>query len=315
MSTPTTHDHICVETDTEESGIWLLSEAVRRFSPAQLADARPADCLVDIDPAWGDMVAARWLLAATSLLDDRRVEARDLCPESVQKTRRDVRHVANRYLGVTTRPPSWWRPDADGPIEDCLASWLYDAVSEVEDLLDRMGYVTQWENGGASTWSIVAHEPGLTPWTIGLNRGHLTEARYLGADAALCHAGWFCMSEGDALSILDDVDPKVLDRYPPPALGDEDQRIALAKEVQGDGWVNASHVMYLYDAWKQGRDMVWGDALQAVALRVCGEVGRAHQIQLSIDQRVTALQRQMMKIPGPDRAVGEDPERSACDEG
>lgn len=125
----------------------------------------------------------------------------------------------------------------------------------------------------------------------------LARARYLGADAALAAASWVTMSESDARSILDDVDPEVVDRYPEPNLSgefaDDPTPDSLAREITGTadgGWV---YDVYMTDeiatAWEEGRDLVWADALQGVALRLLGDVVRALDVEQRNESTVNAL--------------------------
>lgn len=130
-------------------------------------------------------------------------------------------------------------------------------------------------------------------------RGYLAHARYLGADAALTSRTWIEMSEPDARSILSDVDPEVMDRYREPNLsgewGDDPTPASLAAEIlQGHehsivGEVGSDVVNAIADAWEEGRDAVWGDALQATALRVLGDIQSALELERDIENRVDAL--------------------------
>jgi hypothetical protein len=128
----------------------------------------------------------------------------------------------------------------------------------------------------------------------------IARARYLGADAALAAASWVEMDEDDARSILDDVDPQVLDRYPEPNLSGEmagdPTPESLAAEVTGEpfesavtGEIGFETVNAICDAWEEGRDAVWSDALQAHALRVLGDVARALEVEQATEAYVDTL--------------------------
>lgn len=120
----------------------------------------------------------------------------------------------------------------------------------------------------------------------------LAQARYLGADAALAAASWVTMDEADARSILEDVDPEVMDRYPEPNLSgewaDDPTPTSLAREVGYDG-DDQDHEQAIADAWEAGRDEVWSDALQGVALRLLGDVVRALDVEQRNERTVNAL--------------------------
>lgn len=126
----------------------------------------------------------------------------------------------------------------------------------------------------------------------------MAEARYLGADAALAAASWLSMGTEDAQSILDDVDPEVMDRYPEPNLSgewaDDPTPASLAREVTGYGFEELAGLSFdvtaaLADEWEAGRDAVWGDALQAHALRTLGRVAEAKALEDEVEGRVTQL--------------------------
>ena len=117
----------------------------------------------------------------------------------------------------------------------------------------------------------------------------LAYARYLGADAALCSYGWLGMSEADARSILSDVDPEVMDRYPEPTVGYWETEFGESLREQVDADVETTGPDELADAWEEGRDAVWSDALQATALRVLGDIQSALELERDIENRVDAL--------------------------
>lgn len=127
----------------------------------------------------------------------------------------------------------------------------------------------------------------------------LAQARYLGADAALAAASWLTMSEADARSILDDVDPEVMDRYPAPNLSgefaDDPTPDSLTLEITGlSSWQHERDepAQEIADAWEEGRDSVWDDALQAHALRLLGEVQRALEVERTNEAWVDTLRHQ-----------------------
>lgn len=127
----------------------------------------------------------------------------------------------------------------------------------------------------------------------------LAQSRWLGADAALAAVTWVEMSEGDAWSILADVDPEVMDRYPEPDLNGEwadsptPDSVAIDVGLTRDELTicpdGADVVDAIATAWEEGRDLVWVDALQAVALRVVGHVDRALTVERENERRVTGL--------------------------
>lgn len=134
---------------------------------------------------------------------------------------------------------------------------------------------------------------GVCSETCAREASHLAHARYLGADAALSTNTWIEMSESDARSILSDVDPEVMDRYPEPNLSgewaDDPTPSTLAYEILGTRDVDPDVENALSDAWEEGRDEVWSDALQATALRVLGDLQAACELERDIENRVDAL--------------------------
>lgn len=125
----------------------------------------------------------------------------------------------------------------------------------------------------------------------------IAHARYLGADAALAAASWVILSDDDARSILDDIDPEVLDRagVAEPNLSgewaDEETPAMLWREVTGVSvaYATRAEVDALADAWEDGRDEVWHKALQGVALRTLGTVGTAVRVESEVEATVSGL--------------------------
>lgn len=125
------------------------------------------------------------------------------------------------------------------------------------------------------------------------------QAKYQGADAALVTASWVIMSEADARSFLNDVDDEVMDRYREPNLygefADDPTPNTLALEIVGHAELAAYEddggeiESALASAWEEGRDLVWADALQAVALRTLGDVIRALEVEQRNEHIVKVL--------------------------
>lgn len=113
------------------------------------------------------------------------------------------------------------------------------------------------------------------------------QARYLGADAAMAAASWLLLSLSQARSVLDDIDPMVLDAIAEPNLSgewaDDLTPDLLAEEVSRD--VDGRNVSCtelvndIAEAWEEGRDLVWWDAVQGVALRTLGDIPAALRIE------------------------------------
>jgi hypothetical protein len=124
---------------------------------------------------------------------------------------------------------------------------------------------------------------------------YVRQARYLGADAAMASASWIDgMSEADARSVLEDVDPAVLDNYREPNLSGEfagdPTPASLYDDIVGDRDVVADEIEdAIADAWEAGRDDVWNDALQAHALRVLGRIDTALYVERQLERRMDAL--------------------------
>ena len=127
---------------------------------------------------------------------------------------------------------------------------------------------------------------------------YVHEARYLGAAAAMAAASWLEIPEDDARSILTDVDPLVMDQYAPPNLSgewaDDPTSDSLWREITGADEALTDDAQFaqvdaIADAWQEGCDLVWSDALQAHALRVLGEHTSATQADHALAARVTEL--------------------------
>jgi hypothetical protein len=129
----------------------------------------------------------------------------------------------------------------------------------------------------------------------------LARARWLGADAALAAASWVTMPASDAESVLTDVDPLVLDRYPEPNLSGEfaddltPDLLAIEVGLTLDGATvgpeGTELVDAIADAWEDGRDLVWSDALQAIALRILGRIDRALTVEQTNERTIARLHR------------------------
>lgn len=191
-----------------------------------------------------------------------------------------------------------------------LRTWRRELVAMVERLTEtglRNGAFTPGEPGRPT----VEANNRLAYWTslrgtleelarvdrelAAVEPGHVVEARYLGHDAALAAASWLELSESDAASILDDVDPAVLDRYPGPDLSgqsaDGPTPDSLTLEITGLSWQHERDEIAteIADAWEAAVADAWGDALQAHALRTLGRVGEALAVERALEARADAL--------------------------
>lgn len=120
----------------------------------------------------------------------------------------------------------------------------------------------------------------------------IAHAKYLGADAALAQCSWMTMGEADATSLLDDIDPAVLDRYPEPSLSGEMAGDSIP-EIFSD--FEDPHDSNLHDAWEEGRDLVFQDARQAVALRTLGNIAAALRVDQENEAKVNKLREEYMR--------------------
>ena len=125
---------------------------------------------------------------------------------------------------------------------------------------------------------------------------HVAEARYLGHDAALAAATWVEMNEADARSVLDDVDPEVMDRYAPPNLSgqwaDDPTPATLHHEIVGRHITSdrdSNVAEEIADAWCEAVDAAWADALQAHALRVLGRIEDAQRVEAALEAEADRL--------------------------
>lgn len=134
-------------------------------------------------------------------------------------------------------------------------------------------------------------EPRLAGW--------LAQSTYLGADCAMAVATWVDMSESDARSILGDVDPAVLDAIGAPNLSGEYADDVTPASLVEDIGLTRDELTICPDgveireaiaaAWEAGRDLLWGDALAARALRVLGDVARACEVEQRNEHNVDVL--------------------------
>lgn len=139
----------------------------------------------------------------------------------------------------------------------------------------------------------------MTTYDEATRAAWLAQSCWLGADAALAGASWLILSSEQARSVLDDIDPLVLDDIREPNLSGEwadDLTPELLAEQVG---LTRDEVMFcpdddqivseLADAWEEGRDLVWSDAVQAVALRTLGDVEAALRVEQAIEVTTTEL--------------------------
>jgi hypothetical protein len=129
--------------------------------------------------------------------------------------------------------------------------------------------------------------------------GMLAQSRWLGADAALTAVSWVIMSGSDAASLLGDADPAAMDRYREPDLSGEfaddltpdslAEQVGLTRDELCICPDEAELRDALADAWEEGRDLVWGNALQAVALRILGHVDQAARVETDAERTVERL--------------------------
>lgn len=213
-----------------------------------------------------------------------------------------VTHLPGRYGGRITHPWKWELTTPDGEIRyfdtkrDALAWWdenepatypdVFEAAEAAQAMADELGEACYVRKERAKL-----DDP----------HGHLAHARYLGADAALAAASWLTMSEADARSILDDVDPEVMDRHPEPNLSgefaDDPTPRTLAREVIGAHSDDGDSCLFdeledaIATAWEDGRDAVWSDALEATALRALGDVARALEVEAANEATVASYRK------------------------
>lgn len=153
----------------------------------------------------------------------------------------------------------------------------------------------------ASYWHPDGSERTLVEYRSAVEGGaHLAHARYLGADAALAAAASLTMSESDAVDFLDgDGDHDLRERYlsdgEPNLSGewaDDPAPSSLLREVTGLDYADGDVPELtdaIADAWEEGRDAVWADAVTAFACRVTGDIPRALSIEASNEAYVDSL--------------------------
>ena len=100
------------------------------------------------------------------------------------------------------------------------------------------------------------------------------QAREMGRQAARNALTWVELSEADARSIVDDVDPAVMDCYSGPNLSgewaDDPTPTSLAVDIMGQDWEPSPDEQIdvedaIADAWQEGVDEVWYEGLDRLA--------------------------------------------------
>lgn len=124
------------------------------------------------------------------------------------------------------------------------------------------------------------------------------EARYLGHDAGLAAASWVEMSEDDARSVLDDVNPAVLDQWRGPNLSgefaDDPTPTSLARDIMGEDYVELRDGSgmgedEIADAWEEAASGAFSRGLEAHALRVLGRVDDALTVERELEAEADRL--------------------------
>lgn len=153
----------------------------------------------------------------------------------------------------------------------------------------------------------------MTTYDEATQAAWLAQSKWLGADAALAAATWLTLSVEQARSVLDDIDPAVLDDINEPNLSgefaDELTPDLLADEVgltrdelticpEGDELVEA-----IATAWEEGRDLVWSNAVQAYALRLLGDIPAALRVEQANEATVTELRLHSEHLEAADRVA------------
>lgn len=219
---------------------------------------------------------------------------------SGERCRKDYDHAGGHDFPATWGPE--WNSGATG-LTVTTYDDVFDAATAAQEAADATGVSHHVRKERATGLLVVQpSEPVdgsrfLTVWGPAEPsdpHGYLAHARYLGADAALSSVvDHYLMSESDARSILDDVDPEVMDRYPEPTLRDweemGDQNLFHEATGVSSQYATAAEVDALTEAWEEGRDLVWGNALQATALRVIGEIERALDVERDLERDVSEL--------------------------
>jgi hypothetical protein len=199
------------------------------------------------------------------------------------------------YTGGLSVPCSRWGTNGAQCAEvawelDLIVSGETGRGPDADTLTYAMGMVVNDSDDVAYTLREHGSDEVRSRWAdeLGITDGYLAQARYLGADAAMAAASWITMDESDARSILSDVDPEVMDRYPEPTLSEWEDACdeSLAAQV-GTGDIEVDDE--LDTAWHEGRDEVWSDALQAHAIRLLGDTQGACELERDIENRVDAL--------------------------
>lgn len=125
---------------------------------------------------------------------------------------------------------------------------------------------------------------------------YIHHAQYLGHDAALAAASWVIMTDSDAESVLDDIDPGVLDQWQEPNLSgewaDDPTLDSLAEEVFGPDHTAPDIIVHdVADAWETAASDAFQRAIQGVALRTLGRIEEALEVERELDQEAEVLKR------------------------
>jgi hypothetical protein len=191
---------------------------------------------------------------------------------------------------------------------DCCTTYadLFEAAEAAQTLADELGephYVRKERATGLLVVQPAEPVDGnafLTIWGPAEPsdpHGHLATARYLGADAALAAAetATFGMTAYQARALLSPAADDDESPYVEPNLSgewaDDLTPAILYREVTGvtTALATPDEVDAVAEAWEEGRDAVWGDALQAHALRLLGDIQTALELERDLENRVDAL--------------------------
>ena len=128
---------------------------------------------------------------------------------------------------------------------------------------------------------------------------YIAQSEWLGASAAQQAASWLVLSVAQARTILDrDTCNNAAADLRAPDLSGEWADDLTPDQLAYDIGLTREHLIVcaddlvdkLADAWEHGRDLVWWDAVRAVALRLTGELAAAQRLEGAVEHSVNALE-------------------------
>jgi hypothetical protein len=166
-ATEARHEYLYVPDDDSEYGpVWSVTEASDVFSAQELADALPAELVINLGGHRGHYLTADWLSEAADLLESCQLDCatyhlddpgRRGLRDAVENAKCDANdawaryHAHNDLVGRDASLEADYGTECD---DDCACHYVSDLADDVESLLSELGFVTEW-NDGVRTYRLV----------------------------------------------------------------------------------------------------------------------------------------------------------------